>query len=276
MIKDVPDAGGQQSSGTGTRVRTIDLNSDMGESYGLYKIGADEEVIKYITSANIGCGYHGGDPGTIRRTIAIAKAHGVGVGAHFGYPDLLGFGRRYMEVKPADLKDYVTYQMGAVMAFAKTGGVQLTHVKPHGALYMRSLDDLVTAQAIAEAVAELDPTLLVYTLSGSAMAEAAQAAGLGVVSEFFADRGMQPDGQVKMFGYDVTDVGGGAESIAARTVEVVTNGQVTAMDGSRVPVEARTVCVHSDTPGAARYLRAICEALAAAGVQGRPVAHQVV
>jgi UPF0271 protein len=250
-------------------ITRIDLNCDMGESFGLYRYGADEEIIGLVTSANVACGFHGGDPTVLRRTVGLAKRHGVAIGAHFGFPDLLGFGRRYLQVKPDDLKDYVTYQLGALSAFLRAQGVPLHHVKPHGALYMMALEDDALARAVAEAVAEFGEGQVIYTVRDSAADRAARRAGLRSVPEFFADRGYYNDGRVKMFDWTLAEAGGTPEAIGARVVRLIRAGTVAAIDGGEVRLAAETVCVHSDTPGAPGIARAIRQALAEAGAEVR-------
>ncbi len=227
----------------------MDFNSDLGESYGCWERGADEVMMTCISSANVACGFHAGDATVMRTAVARAVEHGVAIGAHPGYPDLLGFGRRALDVTPADTRNYVLYQLGALNGFVLAAGAQLRHVKPHGALYMAALDDRRTAAAVAAAVAEFDDSLPVFTLAGSEMSDAAAAAGLPVVTEFFADRPLRGDGSVVMFGWaDVFTAT--PETLATRVRGLLTTGQVRSLDGTPVPVRASTVCVHSDTPGA--------------------------
>jgi len=223
----------------------IDFNADLGESLGLWERGADEALMRVISSANVACGFHAGDPGAMRRAVASARREGVAVGAHPGLPDLLGFGRRVMDVAPGDVCDYVLYQVAALDGFAHG----LHHVKPHGALYMMALEDGAVARAVAEAVASYREGLPVYTLAGSELWDAAQAAGLPAVAEFFADRPLRADGSVVMFGwqelFDPTP-----EVVAGRVRSLIETGTVAALDGTPVAVTASTVCVHSDTPRA--------------------------
>lgn len=244
---------------------SIDFNSDLGESFGLWERGADDALMPVITSANVACGFHAGDPNVMRATVEKARRHGVSIGAHPGLPDLLGFGRRHIEVTPAQVRDYILYQVGALGAFVRSAGLTLRHVKPHGALYTMVLEDGALARAVAEAVAEYDPTLPVYTLAGSEMAEAAHAAGLRVVSEFFADRPLRGDGSVVMFRWQ-EEFEATPDSVASRAVSVATRGVVQALDGREVAVRAETVCVHSDTPRAGAIGPAVRLALEEAGV----------
>jgi 5-oxoprolinase (ATP-hydrolysing) subunit A len=245
-------------------MRSVDFNADLGESFGLWQRGADDALMRVISSANVACGFHAGDPGAMRRAVASARDHGVAVGAHPGLPDLLGFGRRRMDVASGDVTDYVRYQVGALAAFARAAGVPLHHVKPHGALYMMALDDVRVARAIAEAVAEFGEGLPVYTLAGSELWHAAHAAGLLPVAEFFADRPIRRDGTVVMFDwqelFDPTP-----EGVAERVRSLVATGAVDSLEGEAVTVTADTVCVHSDTPGAGEIGPAVRAAVEAAG-----------
>jgi UPF0271 protein len=252
-----------------TQNPSIDFNADMGESFGLFRYGADEELLPLLSSANIACGFHAGDPSVMRRTVALAKQHGVEVGAHVGFPDLLGFGRRRLMASPTEVRDYTTYQIGALQAFLAAEGMALHHVKPHGALYMMALEDDGIAQAIAEASAAAGRTLQIYTIQGSAMDRAATARGLQVVPEFFADRGYHADGAVKMFGWTLEEASGTPEAIAARVVHMIQRGIVAAIGGGETRVTAKTVCVHSDTPGAPAIAKAVRQALAAAKIEVR-------
>jgi UPF0271 protein len=223
----------------------IDFNADLGESFGLWERGADAALMRVISSANVACGFHAGDPGAMRRAVASARANDVAIGAHPGLPDLLGFGRRVIDTAPEDVRDYVLYQVAALDGFARG----LHHVKPHGALYMMALDDAAIARAVAEAVASYREGLPVYTLAGSELWHAAAGAGLPAVAEFFADRPLRADGSVVMFGwqplFEPTP-----EAVAARVRSLVETGTVPALDGTPVAVTASTVCVHSDTPRA--------------------------
>ncbi len=245
-------------------MRAVDFNADLGESLGAWRLGADDELMRVISSANVACGFHAGDPSTMRRAVTTAKREGVAVGAHPGFPDLLGFGRRNIDVAPQDLRSYVLYQIGALAAFVRAAGSTLHHVKPHGALYMMALDDGTLARAIAEAVAEFDDQLAVYTLAGSEMWHATQAAGLRAVAEFFADRPMRRDGSVVMFGWqEVFDPT--PEVVASRVHSLLTAGAVPSLDGEPVSVTASTICVHSDTPRAGELGAAVKRAVEATG-----------
>jgi len=239
----------------------IDINCDMGESFGLYTYGHDAAMLPLISSANVACGFHAGDPTVLRTTVAGAKANKVKVGAHVGFPDLMGFGRRNMQIAPRDLKDHTTYQMGALVAFVSAQGLKLQHVKPHGSLYMMALEDQAMATAIVEAVAEFDDSLMIYTIKDSATWQAAQARGLRPVAEFFADRPYHKDGQVKMFNWTIEEAGGEPVVLGERVVRLITQGEIPSFEGGSVSMTAETVCVHSDTPGAPEILKAVRAAL---------------
>ena len=252
--------------------RQIDLNCDMGESFGLYSYGHDAAMMPGISSANIACGFHAGDPAVMRQTVAAAGDHGVRLGAHVGYPDRRGFGRRAMQISPADLAADTLYQLGALSAFAIAAGSRLHHLKPHGALYMAALTDPALARAIVESIAAFDPSLLLYTIRDSATWQAAQAAGIRPVAEFFADRPYHADGQVKMFDYSLDEAGGSPAALAARVVQLVTTGTIPTLAGTTIPMAADTVCIHADTPGAPAILAATRAALAAADIAIAPPA----
>lgn len=232
----------------------IDLNADLGESFGVYTYGADDEMMPMITSANVACGAHGGDPAVMRRSVELAHAHGVAVGAHVGLPDRLGFGRREIPTTPQEAYDLCLYQVGALESFVRARGCVMQHLKLHGSLYMMANRDRGLAEAVCAAVSELDPALFIYVLPGSALHIAAVESGLSPVLEVFADRPYR-DGVVQM--YDRTiELIGGPEQVIARTL-----AQLDTLDESG----ATTVCLHSDTPGAPALLAALREALVAAG-----------
>ena len=243
----------------------IDLNSDLGESFGPWTMGADEALMSSITSANIACGFHAGDPGVMRKTIALAAAHRVAIGAHPGFPDLVGFGRREMQVSPGDVEDMVLYQVAAIAGVAAAAGVPLQHVKAHGALYNMAAKDDALAAAIARAVAAFDRSLILFGLPGSALLREGERAGLRVAGEIFADRTYEPDGSLTSRtrpGSVIHDVG----EVVARAVRMVTTRRVIATNGDTIPLEADTICLHGDTPGSADLARAVRSALEAAGV----------
>ena len=243
----------------------IDLNCDMGESFGAYTIGHDAEVMPFITSANVACGLHAGDPTVIRDTIKLAKQHGVAVGAHPGFPDLVGFGRREMHMSPREVEDSLVYQIGAVAGIAAAEGVRLQHVKAHGALYNMAVRDSALAEAIARAIAAVDRSLLMLGLPNSELIRAGEKAGLAVVAEAFADRAYEPDGQLvsrRKPGAVIHD----PETVVARVVRMACEGVATAIDGSTVRLNAGTICTHGDTPGAHELVKRIRAGLEAAGV----------
>lgn len=245
---------------------SIDLNCDLGESFGAYTIGMDDAVIPFITSANIACGYHAGDPLVMRKTVAACKAHGVHAGAHPGFPDLMGFGRRVIAATPAEVKAYIQYQVGALSAFCAAAGIPLCHVKPHGALYNMAARDDALAIAVCEGIAEVDPSLTLLALSGSAMVTAAQTVGLRVKSEVFADRGYQSDGTLVPRGRPGAMITDEAEAIA-RVIRMVREGVVTSVNGRDVPLVADSVCVHGDGEKALAFVRNIRSALLDAGIE---------
>lgn len=243
----------------------VDLNCDMGESFGAYQLGLDEQVMPLITSANVACGFHAGDPQVLRRSVELARKHGAGIGAHVSFPDLVGFGRREMNATPLEVENDTLYQLGAIGAFCRAAGVPLRHIKPHGALYNMAQKDRTLADAIVRAVVAFDPSLLVFAQPGSALEAAAQAAGLTAVGEVFADRAYNADGTLasrKLPGAVIHD----PEQVAERAVLMVTSGSVTAIDGTVVPLRAETICVHGDTPGALDLIRRIRERLGDSGV----------
>lgn len=247
---------------------SIDLNCDLGESFGAYTIGMDSAVIPYITSANVACGYHAGDPLVMQKTVAACKASGVHIGAHPGYPDLMGFGRRNITATPAEVKAYVQYQVGALSAFCAAAGVPLCHVKPHGAMYNMAAKDEALARAICEGILEVNPALTLLALSGSAMVRAARELGLGVKSEVFADRGYQADGTLVPRGRPGAMITDEDEAIA-RVILMAKEGIVRSVDGMDVPLVADSVCVHGDGEKALAFVRRIRAALTDAGIEVR-------
>lgn len=243
----------------------IDINADVGESFGAYTIGSDEALMRSVTSASVAAGFHAGDPSVLRRTIRLAKAHGVAVGAHPGFPDLVGFGRREMQVSPADAESFVLYQIAAVAGVATAEGVKLQHVKPHGALFNMAARDPSLAAAIASAVASFDPSLILFGLAGSQILTAGRAAGLRVASEVFADRAYEPDGSLRERTRSDAVIHETA-AVVSRAVRMVTERSVEAIDGTVVPLDADTICVHGDTPGADALAARLRAGLEAAGV----------
>lgn len=243
----------------------LDLNCDLGESFGAYTIGCDEQVIPYITSANIACGYHAGDPTVMHRSVELCCRYGVQVGAHPGLPDLAGFGRRRMQITPAEAADCVAYQIGALRAFCDEVGVPLHHVKPHGALYNMAAKDRPLADALCRAVQKAAPGAILLALSGSEMETAARAIGLPVACEVFADRGYRPDGTLVPRGTPGAMIEDETQAIA-RVVRMAREGKVTACDGSQVELRADSVCVHGDGPKALAFVEKLREALPADGI----------
>ena len=252
--------------------KKIDFNCDMGESFGMYKMGFDQEVIRYVTSANIACGFHAGDPMWMRRTVRLAEEHGVAVGAHPGFPDLSGFGRRNMAVTPEEARNYVVYQAGALQAFTKTKKLQ--HIKPHGAMYNQAVNDEALAGAICKALLEVDPDMILLALEGSRWVEIAQDMGLRVAREVFADRALNADGTLvsrSQPGSVIHDV----DEVVERSVKMVTEGRATAIAGEEISVKADSLCLHGDTPGAVEMANALKRALEASGVQVVPLGQLV-
>jgi UPF0271 protein len=248
----------------------IDLNADVGESFGAYKLGHDEAQIPLITSANVACGFHAGDPTVMRATVALAREHRVAVGAHPGFPDLVGFGRRELNASPRDVEDAVAYQIGALAGIAAAEGARLQHVKAHGALYNMAVRNRSLADAIARATAAVDRSLILLGLPGSELIEAGRHAGLRTASEGFADRAYQRDGTLvprTQAGAVIND----AETVVDRAVMMAKEHAVIAIDGSRVTIDIETLCVHGDTPGAAALATRIRQALANANIDVRPL-----
>jgi len=248
----------------------VDINSDTGESFGAYTIGHDAGLFKSITSANVAAGFHAGDPSVLRDTIRLAKTHGVAVGAHPGFPDLVGFGRRELNVTPKEAEDFVLYQVAAVAGVAAAEGVKIQHVKPHGALFNMAVRNRDLADAIARAVAAFDKTLILFGLPGSEILNAGRTAGLRVAAEVFADRAYEPDGSLasrKKPGSVIHD----AAAVVTRAVRMVKEKTVVAVDGSVVALEAETICVHGDTPGSDDLAARIRAGLEAAGITVRAI-----
>ncbi|MDB5999157.1 MAG: lactam utilization protein LamB [Rhizobacter sp.] len=246
----------------------IDLNCDMGEGFGAYKMGDDVALLEHVTSANIACGFHAGDPGTIARTVKAAVARGVAVGAHPGLPDLQGFGRRDMKVSEAEAYDMVVYQIGAVQAFAAAAGSTLSHVKIHGALYNMAIKDEALSRGICRAVHDVNAQLLLYALSGSVTERVARELGIPVACEAFADRSYQDDGSLtprSKPGAMITDV----DQSIAQVRRMVADGIVRSQSGKDVRLHADTICVHGDQPGAVEFARRLRAALEADGIAVR-------
>jgi len=248
----------------------IDFNCDMGEGYGAWRMGDDVALLDHVTSANVACGFHAGDPATIHRTVKAAVEKGVAIGAHPSLPDLQGFGRRTMNISPAEVYDITVYQVGAVAAFARACGGRLSHVKAHGALYNMAAKDRALADAIAAAVRDVDSSLVLFALSGSELIAAAQAAGVTAAAEVFADRSYQDDGSLTPRGRP----GAMIEEVEVSIEQVrrmVLDGIVRAQSGKEVPVRADTLCIHGDQSGALEFAQRIRAALEKAGVEIRAI-----
>ncbi|MCS7058330.1 MAG: LamB/YcsF family protein [Meiothermus sp.] len=243
----------------------IDLNVDAGESFGNWKLGLDEALFPLVSSVNVACGFHAGDPLTMRRTLELAQRAGIAVGAHPGFPDLVGFGRREMAATPEEVYADVLYQVGALAAFLRVAGMPLHHVKPHGALYNRATRDAPTAAAIARAVRDYDPGLPLVVLPGTPLEVEAQRLGLRTVAEAFPERGYTQDGRLAPRGTPGAWIHD-PELAARRAVQMVLRGQVETVDGGVVPVRAQTLCIHGDNPQALAIAKAVREALEREGV----------
>lgn len=249
----------------------VDLNSDLGESFGRYTLGMDADILPLVSSANVACGYHASDPLVMDKTIAMAKEAGVRVGAHPGFPDLMGFGRRNMDVSPAEAKAYTLYQLGALDAFCKAHGVKMQHVKPHGAMYNMAGKDYALSKAICEAIYAYDKDLIVMALSGGELVHAAEDMGLKVAREVFADRAYEEDGSLvnrRKEGAMITD----ENEAIARVVRMIKEQKVTAVTGKDIPIKADSVCVHGDGVKALAFVKKIRETLTAEGIEIVPLA----
>ncbi|UAL28411.1 LamB/YcsF family protein [Nocardioides rotundus] len=243
----------------------IDLNSDVGESFGRWELGDDDAVLAQVTSANVACGFHAGDPTTLRGCCETAVRRGVVVGAQVGYRDLAGFGRRFIEMDPVELADDVTYQIGALAAMAHVAGTRVAYVKPHGALYNATVQHEAQAQAVVDAVSAYDASLPLLGLPGSELLARAERAGLRTVREAFADRAYTPEGTLVSRSVEGAVLHDPAE-VADRVLRMVTEGRLTAIDGTEVAVQAESVCLHGDSPGAVAMAAAVRAALDDAGV----------
>lgn len=244
----------------------VDLNSDLGESFGRYTIGNDDKIIPLITSANVACGYHAADPVVMNKTIVMAKEAGIRVGAHPGFPDLMGFGRRNMNVSKEEAKAYTMYQLGALDAFCRAHGVKMQHVKPHGAMYNMAAKDYELSVAICEAIKEFDDSLIVMALSGGELVRAAKDMGLRVALEVFADRAYEEDGSLvarTKEGAMITD----EEEAIRRVIRMVKEQKVTAITGKDIDIKADSICVHGDGAKALAFVERIREAMQAEGIE---------
>lgn len=248
----------------------VDLNCDLGESFGNYKLGLDEEVISYISSANVACGFHASDPLVMAHTVKLAKEAGVSIGAHPGFPDLVGFGRRNMNVSPKEAKAMVQYQIGALDAFCRAQGIKMHHVKPHGALYNMAGKDLKLAEAICEGIYEVNPELILLALSGSEMVNAAQNIGLKVAREAFADRAYEEEGSLVARTKDgamITD----EEAAIKRVIKMIKENKVEAITGKDIPIKVDSICVHGDGVKALEFVKKIKANLEAENIKIAPL-----
>lgn len=247
-------------------MKRVDLNCDLGESFGNYKLGMDEAVLPYISSANVACGFHASDPLVMMNTVKMAVENHTAVGAHPGYPDLVGFGRRNMTVSFDEAKSMVMYQIGALDAFCKANGIEMQHVKPHGAMYNMAGKDAGLAKAICEGICEINPNLILLGQDGSELAKAAKAAGLAVAAEVFADRAYEEDGSLvarSKPGAMITD----EDEAIARVLRMVKEGKVTAITGKDIAIKADSICVHGDGPKALEFVKKIRERLESEGIE---------
>jgi|TARA_B100001971_G_scaffold199897_1_gene210923 UPF0271 protein len=247
-------------------VHRIDLNGDVGESVGPHTIGDDEGMLRHITSANVACGFHGGDPSVMRRTVGLAVAHGVAVGAHPGFADLTGFGRREILIEAREAEDLVVYQIGALAGVAKAAKTRLHHVKPHGALYNMAARDRVLADAVARAVVAVDDTLILFGLAGSCLIEAGTATGLQTAAEVFADRAYRADGSLVPRAQPGAVIDDPTE-VVERALRIVQDGATTACSGEVIEMRCDSICLHGDTPGAGGLAARLRSGLEGAGIR---------
>lgn len=248
----------------------VDLNSDLGESFGRYTLGSDDKIIPLITSANVACGYHASDPVVMEKTIASVKKAGIHAGAHPGFPDLMGFGRRNMNVTPSEAKAYTLYQLGALYGFCQSQGISMQHVKPHGAMYNMAAKDYTLSKAICEAIYEFDKNLIVLALSGGELARAAKDMGMRTAQEVFADRAYEEDGTLvdrRKEGAMITD----EKTAISRVVRMVKEKKVMAITGKDIPIEADSICVHGDGAKALAFVEQIRRTLSEEGIEICPI-----
>ncbi|TKD72411.1 LamB/YcsF family protein [Pseudalkalibacillus hwajinpoensis] len=251
-------------------MKSVDLNSDLGESFGAYTIGNDENVLEFISSANIACGYHAGDHNVMMNTVKLAHSLGVGIGAHPGFPDLGGFGRRDMNLSADEVFNLVAYQVGAIQGIANVHQARVQHVKPHGALYNRAAKDATIAKAIANAIYSVNPELVLYGLAGSELVRAGKEIGLSVAEEVFADRTYQPDGTLTPRS-EPNAIIHDADTAVERVIRMVNEQKVTAVDGQDISIQSDTICVHGDEPEALRFVQQLKNRLEEEGIQIQPV-----
>jgi len=247
-------------------MKSIDINCDMGESFGNYQLGRDEAILDYVTSANIACGFHAGDPGIMRKTVKMALGKNVGIGAHPGFQDLIGFGRREMNVSPQEAYDLVVYQIGALHAFVQAEGGTLQHVKPHGALFNMASKNAALSDAIAEAVYKVNPELVLFGLAGGELIKAGQRIGLQVASEVFSDRTYQQDGSLTLRTEENALIKDPNIAIN-QVIKMVKENKVTSLQGHDIDIEAHTVCIHGDGETALDFAKHISQALQDAGIK---------
>lgn len=243
----------------------VDLNCDMGESFGAYRIGADDDVFPYITSANVACGFHGGDPTVMRTTLARARERDVAIGAHPGFPDLIGFGRRNIDATADEVYDLVVYQIGALLGFATAAGMHMQHVKPHGALYNMAVAKPQLAAAIARAVRDVDRGLVLFGLPGSHLISEGESAGLRTASEAFADRNYMSDGTLVSRRRPNAHIEDATEALT-RAIRMVREGTVTPVDGPPISIRVDTICIHGDGPHAAQFAQQLRTGFETAGI----------
>jgi 5-oxoprolinase (ATP-hydrolysing) subunit A len=252
----------------------IDINCDMGESFGAYQLGTDEEILKYVTSANIACGYHAGDPSTMRRTVRLALENGVGIGVHPGLPDLAGFGRRNMDISPQEAYDMVVYQIGSLWAFVKSEGGQIQHVKPHGALYNMAAQNKELSEAIAQAVYKVDSELILFGLANSELVKAGEKAGLRTANEVFADRTYQQDCTLTSRRLPNCMITNDDEAVK-QVVRMVKEQKVLTQQNVDINIQADTVCIHGDGPHALSFAKKIRETLEQSGIDVRKIGQTI-
>lgn len=246
-------------------MHTVDLNCDLGESFGSYKMGMDDKILDYVTSANIACGFHAGDPATMRKTVQLALEKNVGIGAHPGLQDLVGFGRRTMQISPQDAYDLVIYQIGALYGFVKAEGGKLQHVKPHGALFNMAAKDEALATAIAEAIYKVDPELVLFGLSGGELVKAGKRVGLRAANEVFSDRTYQKDGSLTSR-TEKNALINNQQAAASQAVRMVKEGKVATLQGVDISIKADTICLHGDGEKALVFSKYIRETMIKEGI----------